>query len=215
MIDSTVLIKARFYQMHSCKPLTSDFKIHSDIRCINLVMVFTKLSIQILVLNILWTFQKRLANAPTFRNTNRHVRMELQLANTPLLTLLRSSQYTTSSECIEILILGSCDLFQFKILSLILISILQSFESNVVGRNQSECEREQIKGSLRPIVLVGRRPAMINRLAEVNQHEMDGDSELETVRFIHHQIQYHQYKIDGSGGSGDETGRLRIHYQTA
>ena len=56
---------------------------------------------------------------------------------------------------------------------------------------------------------------MINGLAEVNQHEMDGDSELEIVRFIHHQIQYHQYKIDGSGGSGDETGRLRIHYQIA
>jgi hypothetical protein len=52
---------------------------------------------------------------------------------------------------------------------------------------------------------------MINGLAEVNQHRMDGDSKLGTVRFIHHQIQYHQYEIDDS----DETGRLRIHYQTA
>jgi hypothetical protein len=32
---------------------------------------------------------------------------------------------------------------------------------------------------------------MIKELVEVNQHEMDEDSELETVKFVHHLIQYH------------------------
>jgi hypothetical protein len=63
-----------------------------------------------------------------------------------------------------------------------------------------------MRGSIRLAVPVGKKPVMIKELVEVNQHEMDEDSELETVKFIHHLIQYHQYKID----AGDE-----IRYQIA
>lgn len=108
--------------------------------------------------NISLTSPKRLANAPIFRSTNRHVHIELQLANTPFMALSRSSQNTTSSGCIERLILGSYNLNKYKISSLILIYTLQLFESNVAGRKQSVCEREQIKGNLRSVVIMREKP---------------------------------------------------------
>jgi hypothetical protein len=135
----------------------------------------------------------------------------LQLADMLLLILLRRSQNTTSSECIERPILGSYALFRFKILSLILTYALQLFESNAAGQNQSICKGQQIKGSIRLVVLVERRPVITKELVEVNQYEMDSNSKLDTVRFVHYQIQYHQYKI----GANDKTKKSKIRYQTA
>jgi hypothetical protein len=56
----------------------------------------------------------------------------------------------------------------------------------VVGQNQSACKKELKKGGIRLAVLVGKRPVIIEELVEVNQYKMDGDSELETVKFVHH-----------------------------
>jgi hypothetical protein len=71
-----------------------------------------------------------------------------------------------------------------------------------------------MRGSIRLAVPVGKKPVMIKELVEVNQHEMDEDSELETVKFIHHLIQYHQYKID-AGDDNHEAKKLMIRYQIA
>jgi hypothetical protein len=133
MIDFTVLIRVRFYRMHSFKHSTTGFSVHGDIVCISQVIVYTRLSIQIQVSNTLWTSCERPVNALIFRSTYHHVHMELQLANMLQLTLSRSSQHTTNFGCIVILIPGFYGLFRYKILSLTQIFTLQSFKSNVVG----------------------------------------------------------------------------------
>jgi hypothetical protein len=125
MTDSTVHIKAKIYRTHSFYHSMNGFNTCDDT---NQVMAFTRLSIQTQMLSILWTLPKRLANAPISKSTNCHVRMELQLANTPLLTLLRCFQNTTNFGYIVRLILGSYDL-QYKVLSLILIYTLRLFEA--------------------------------------------------------------------------------------
>jgi hypothetical protein len=112
------------------------------------------------------------------------------------------------------LILGFYGLFRYKILSLILIFTLQSFESNVVGQNQSVCKKGPTRGSISLAVLVGKKPVMIKELVEVNEHETDEGSELETVKFVHHLIQYHQYKI-GASDDNHEAKKLMIRYQIA
>jgi hypothetical protein len=61
----------------------------------------------------------------------------------------------------------------------------------VIGRNQNVCKKGPTRGSIRLVVPVGKKPVLIKELVEVNQHEMDEDSELETVKFVHHLIQYH------------------------
>jgi hypothetical protein len=63
---------------------------------------------------------------------------------------------------------------------------------NVAGRKQSVCEREQIKGNLRSVVIVEKIPVMLKGLVEVKQYEINSDSEPGIVRFVHHRIQYHQ-----------------------
>jgi hypothetical protein len=68
-----------------------------------------------------------------------------------------------------------------------------------------------MRGSIRLAVPVGKKPIMIKELVEVNQHEMGEDSELETVKFVHHLISYHQYKID-TGDDNHEAKKLMIHY---
>jgi hypothetical protein len=42
----------------------------------------------------------------------------------------------------------------------------------------------------------GKRLVMIRELVGVNQFKMDRDRELETVKYTHHQSQYHQYTTD-------------------
>ena len=79
------------------------------------------------------------------------------------------------------------NLFQFKILSLILTYTLSSFRSSVDGQKQSVFARVLTKEGLRSIVLVVKLETMTNGLVEHNQHRMDGDSGLETV-MIHHRI---------------------------
>jgi hypothetical protein len=68
----------------------------------------------------------------------------------------------------------------------------------VVGQNQCICKRGLIRESIRYIATVEDRLVMIKELAKVKQFKMDKDRELETVKFAHHQTQYHQYKLDAT-----------------
>ena len=79
------------------------------------------------------------------------------------------------------------NLFQFKILSLILTYTLSSFGSSVDGPKQSVFAKVLLKEGLRSVVLVGKLETMTNGLVENNLYRMDGDSGLETV-MIHHRI---------------------------
>jgi hypothetical protein len=90
--------------------------------------------------------------------------MQLQLANMPLLIHSRSSQNTTSFGYIERPILGSYNLFQIKILSLILICTLLLFGSIVDCPKQSVFARVLLKEGLRSVVLVGKLETMTNGL---------------------------------------------------
>jgi hypothetical protein len=66
----------------------------------------------------------------------------------------------------------------------------------VVGQNQSVCRKGPTRGSIRLAVLVGKNPVMIKELVEINQYEMDEDSELETVKLWKEHV-----GIGGAAGS--------------
>jgi hypothetical protein len=108
-------------------------------------------------------------NALTFRSINHYAHMELQLANLPLLIYSRSSQNITGFVCTKTLIVSLYTLFQYKILSLILIFIYQSFGNNVAGLRLSVFARALRKEGLRSAALAAKSKATINRPAELSQ----------------------------------------------
>ena len=107
------------------------------------------------------------ATVSTFNGINRHVRMRLQLAVGLKETYISYFGNTIRFGYIVTLIQSFYTYSQYKTYLLVSISTLLFFDDNVEGQNQSDFEKETIKGTLKGAVLVVFL-AMISVLVGIN-----------------------------------------------